>query len=321
MKIVFHSNQLGYRGTEIALYDYALYNEEILGNDSIILIPKKAKGSSLEIVQRFMSRFNVIYYETPEEIDGILSRLQADILYCIKSGNNDGIVSKTIKTCVHAVFMEKEYHGDIYAYVSKWLSNTMSGGLKPFVPHIINIPKVDNNFRSCLGIPDNAIVFGSYGGRESFDIKFAQKAVTEIANKRPDIYFLFMNITNFYKPFIKKELPNLLFLPGTTDTYTKSAFINSCDAMLHARQRGETFGLSIGEFSALGKQIVTFSASPERAHIEILGSNAIYYNNYGQLVDILNNFQPDLSKDFDCYSSQFSPIHVMKKFKEVFIDP
>lgn len=321
MKIVFHSNQLGYRGTEVALYDYALYNEEILGNDSVILTPKRAKASSLEIVQRFMSRFNVVYYETPKEIDTILSKLKANILYCIKSGTNDGIVSKTIKTCVHAVFMEKEYHGDIYAYVSEWLSKTMSGGLKPFVPHIINIPKVGNNFRSCLGIPDNAIVFGSYGGSESFDIKFAQRAVTEIAKKRPEIYFLFMNIGNFYNPFIKRELPNLLFLPGTTDIYTKSAFINSCDAMLHARQRGETFGLSIGEFSALGKQIVTFSASPERAHINILGSNAIYYSNYGELTDILNTFKPDLTRNFDCYSNQFSPINVMNKFKEVFIAP
>ena len=37
MKIAFHSNQLGVRGTEIALYDYAFYNREILGNDSIII--------------------------------------------------------------------------------------------------------------------------------------------------------------------------------------------------------------------------------------------------------------------------------------------
>ena len=28
--VAFHSNQLGIRGTEVALYDYALYNETIL---------------------------------------------------------------------------------------------------------------------------------------------------------------------------------------------------------------------------------------------------------------------------------------------------
>ena len=37
MKIAFHSNQLGLRGTEIALFDYAYYNRELLGNESIII--------------------------------------------------------------------------------------------------------------------------------------------------------------------------------------------------------------------------------------------------------------------------------------------
>ncbi len=30
MKIAFHSNQLGLRGTDVALYDYAFYNREVL---------------------------------------------------------------------------------------------------------------------------------------------------------------------------------------------------------------------------------------------------------------------------------------------------
>ena len=30
-KIAFHTNQLGIRGTEVAVYQYAKYNEEILG--------------------------------------------------------------------------------------------------------------------------------------------------------------------------------------------------------------------------------------------------------------------------------------------------
>jgi hypothetical protein len=197
----------------------------------------------------------------------------------------------------------------------------MSGGSRPFVPHMITIPKVANNFRECLGIPADAIVFGCYGGSESFNIKFAQKAVIEIAKQRPDIYFLFLNISNFYTPLIKKKIPNLIFLPGTTDACTKSAFVNSCDAMLHARQRGETFGLSIGEFSSLGKQIITYSSSPERAHIEILGTNAIYYSNQNDLADVLHNFKPEAAKDFDPYSNRFSPVNVMAKFKEVFIDP
>jgi hypothetical protein len=36
-KIAFHANQLGLRGTETSMFNYADYNEKILGNKSIIL--------------------------------------------------------------------------------------------------------------------------------------------------------------------------------------------------------------------------------------------------------------------------------------------
>lgn len=320
MKILLHSNQLGYRGTEVALYDYALYNEEILGNDSVILSPKKAKGSSLEIVQRFMNRFKVVFYETPAEIENIVSACHADMLYCIKSGKNDGIIAKNVKTCIHAVFMENDYHGDVYAYVSEWLANKMSEGGKPFVPHIVDIPKVRNNYREFLGIPDGATVFGCYGGSDSFDIKFVKEAVVALAKKRRDLYFLFMNINLFYKPFFGDTLPNIIHLAGTTDVYTKSAFINTCDAMLHARQRGETFGLAVGEFSSCNKPVITYANSPEKAHIEHLGEAGIYYGNSTDLMNIVSDFRPDTTKNWDCYSARFSPENVMKQFKTVFID-
>jgi len=35
--VAFHSNELNVRGTNVALYDYALYNEELLGNKSFII--------------------------------------------------------------------------------------------------------------------------------------------------------------------------------------------------------------------------------------------------------------------------------------------
>ena len=38
--IAFHSNQLGIRGTEEALYDYAHFNETILKNKSFIISDK-----------------------------------------------------------------------------------------------------------------------------------------------------------------------------------------------------------------------------------------------------------------------------------------
>ena len=69
------------------------------------------------------------------------------------------------------------------------------------------------------------------------------------------------------------DIDNVLFIEGTTDQEQKVAFINTCDVMIHARERGETFGLAIAEFSSQNKPIITYSLSPERCHIDILGNN------------------------------------------------
>lgn len=320
MNILFHSNQLGYRGTEVALYDYAIYNEEILNNSSIIISPKQSKLSSPESVQRFSNRFKVIFYDCINDIDNIASKNNIDLLYCIKSGKYDGIISHTVKTCIHAVFMEYDPHGDVYAYVSKWLSKAMNAENICYVPHIVKMPKTNNNFREYLNIPNDAIVFGQYGGDDSFNIKFAKKAVKDISDKSKNTYFIFMNTKPVKEKLFYKLPNNIIYLPKSSDLFTKAAFINTCDAMLHARKRGETFGLAIGEFSAMNKPIITYLDSPEKAHIEILGDKGIYYRNYNELCDILINFRPDQYKNWDCYSSQFSPEIVMQQFKKVFID-
>jgi len=37
MKILFHANTLNFRGTTVAVTDYARYNQEVLGNESVIV--------------------------------------------------------------------------------------------------------------------------------------------------------------------------------------------------------------------------------------------------------------------------------------------
>jgi len=319
MRVLFHSSSLGYRGTDVAIYDYALHNEEVLGNDSIILSPKNSKSSVLEIVQRFKARFNVVFCESLSDIDKAALKYKADLFYCMKHGANDGVVSRSVKNCVHAVFMTADVHGDIYAYISEWLSQKMSDGRLPYVPYIVNPPKTGKNFRDFFGIPPHAIVFGCYGASDSFDIPFVHEAVIAIAKKRKDVFFLFMNTYPFRVDPAAQDLTNIIHVPGTNDMLTKSTFINTCDAMLHARQRGETFGLAVGEFSAHNKPIITFFGSPERAHIDILREKGLYYNSMYELLHILEDFRPDTAKDWDCYTTKFSPENVMRQFADVFI--
>jgi hypothetical protein len=99
----------------------------------------------------------------------------------------------------------------------------------------------------------------------------------------------------------------------------KTKFINSCDAMLHARIVGESFVLSCGEFSIKNKQVITWLGSPEKNHHYILGDRGIYYRNSLDLYNILMQFvKPHPSIDYNCYR-EYSPGKIMKIFDEVFL--
>lgn len=317
MNIAFHSGQLGVRGTEIALFDYAFHNRELLGNNSIIISNKNADLSGID---KFKNRFEVFLYDNFSEVTNIIDKNKIDLIYFIKGGSNDGLLVPGIKNVVHSVFQYRQPHGDVYAYVSKWLSEKASGGELPYVPHMIDILKHDHNmnYRDFLGIPNDAIVFGYYGGPISFNIPFARNAVIDVANKNKNIYFLFMNSEKFC------DIDNVIFLDSTTDVENKIGFINTCDACIHGRNGGESFGLTLGEFSIKNKPIITTTYCTEHlcdeAHIDVLGDKAVLYHDYQELVDILENFKDivDVSYDWNCYRD-YSPELVMKKFNDVFL--
>ena len=77
MKIAFHSNQLGIRGTEVALYDYALGNRDILGNESIIISDANADLTTLD---KFKTQFPVYLYNNFDEVEQIVNQENIDAL-------------------------------------------------------------------------------------------------------------------------------------------------------------------------------------------------------------------------------------------------
>jgi len=307
LKIAFHSNQLGIRGTEVALYDYALGNRDILGNESIIISDANADLTSLD---KFKTQFPVYLYNDFSEVESVIYNEGIDAVYWIKAGFNDGKLVNNAKNLVHSVFKHNDVHGDVYAYVSEWLSDEMSNGKSPYVPHMVNLPKHNLDYREPFGLKDKFII-GWYGG-DNFELPFSKQAVIDVAKERDDVVFLFMNCT----PFTSES--NIYFVKGTTNLDEKVAFINTCDVMIHSRERGETFGLTVAEFSTFGKPIITYFNSPERNHINILGDNGIYYTNYNDLYKILSEIDSSV-KGYNCYTD-FTPEKVMNKFKEVFLD-
>jgi FkbM family methyltransferase len=312
-RIAFHSDALRLRGTEIALYDYAHYNEALLLNESIILVPRVAAHDS-RAVQKFEARFRVFRYDTPKHREEILAGEKCAALYCIKYGINDGIVSRVAKTLVHCVFDMTQRHGDVYAGVSESLARR-HGHTFPFVPHIVSLPDVREDLREHLGIPGEAIVFGRHGGLETFDLRYARAIVDRVASERPDIFFVFL----YTEPFCDRR--NVLFLDGTADVTDKVRFINTCDAMLHARAEGETFGLACAEFSIRNKPVITCAHGDFTSHLEILGDKALAYQDADDLYRILTTFRPMPDGDWDAYSGRFNPLTVMKTFDREFLAP
>jgi len=324
--VLFHSSSLTVRGTEVALYDYAQFNEEILGNKSIVIFPRDAIESEAA-KHKFESRFETHFYSDQSELNSIASRVGADVCYFIKKGHDDGLLVDGCTNAVHVVFKNFEPHGEVYAYISDWLCKEASEGQHAYVPHIIRQPRsLDHNLREELGIPEDADVYGTIGGTDSFKIISATNSILDTVHNDPNKYFIFVNTRlpewfPWIKARIRKALKTgrLIYLDEIVDFDRKEAFINTCDAMIHARRRGETFGIALGEFAVRNKPLIVHyhKKTKDRCHFEILGDTANYFQTKKDL-RVLLDANPKSLKRTDRYQ-QFNPKDVMALFDSVFL--
>jgi hypothetical protein len=315
MKIAFHDNALSLRGTTVAIYDWAYWTRHYLGVDPIIMYNSKNQFNDVGVIEKFSKEFPVFSYDDKSEIDTILSKNNCDAFLMEKGGKPDGIISTVAKNLVNAISIcsVSDIHGDVYAMGSKWLSKITDYQI-PYVPYMVHLPDVEGDMREELSIPKDALVFGRNGGWETFDLPFVKKAIEQVLSERSDIWFVFQ----FTQPFIEHE--RVIHLPGSSDMNTKVKFINTCDVMLHARQVGESFGLSCAEFSIRNKPIITYLNSPERNHIDTLGEKGIYFETESDILHILRNLDKEEinSLEWNCYQD-YTPEKVSQKFKEVYL--
>lgn len=315
MKILFYNTSLNYRGTTVALTDYAQYNQEILGNESIIAyngsIPyDKDMTSEKQVVTSLEKKFNVI--DTLEtSLEKIIEKQKIDAAYFIRGGTKE-FLPKNCKTLIHSVFQFKDIHGDRYAYISKWLSKVMSNYEIPYVPHIVQLPPQTENIKEYLNIDKNKIVIGRIGGYHTFDIPEVKRFIAKFLEKTSNYVFLFVGT----EPFISHK--NVIFINEIHDLQMKSNFINSCDAMLHARIRGESFGLSIAEFLYCNKPVIAWNGGLDQNHLELLKNSNTLYSSEEDLFNILFNIK-DINEDWYKRVLEFNPIQVMEKFKDIFL--
>ena len=346
MRIAFHSNQLGYRGTEVYLKNLATFNQTILNNESFIVAPPDTGRQG----EGCFKDFNVQTI-SPEDYEKYCKDMRVDYFYSIKPGHLDFCKVPYVKQLNHFVFANNwDFHGHRCAFISEYLVKKAKSQSRTRWDHemlvdewcvpfyVEKLDYTNEDFRSLYNISKDQIVLGYHGGNDSFDISWVKQTLIEIIEKNKNIVFIFLGIDPFALPdnsFYK----NFIFIAPNIDLEFKNKFINTCDGMIHARRDGETFGLSIGEFSLKNKPVLTFTkfnseirpvenldSDYDTAHIEYLKETGWYYRNPAELKYLVQNFEDirESRKDTDYslnYSKYNDPEYIMNRFSRVFLTP
>ena len=323
MLVAFFIRHFTERGTEVSIYDYAHFNETILGNKSVIVCftPEAQERHKLPSMRnsykKFADRFPILEIEGFHEMPHFIQSVGLDFFYTQTYGgygdiynfNNRNIWVPPCKTIKHCVFNTDGPEADFYISIGK-CNDPHNRYLT--IPYISYLPPVSGNMRAELGIPENALVFGRHGGLDQFDIEFVKTAIKNILKERDDIYFVFLNTAVFHTH------PHIIYLDANTNMEYKVRFINTCDAMIHARSMGETFGAAVSEFSFMNKPVFTSTlGGGDKEHIRILGERAVIYQDYDDLMDKFARGREIVnSRAGDWYAYQdYSPEKVMELFR------
>ena len=332
MKIGIHCNQFDGRGTGKVPYDYAIGLQEYINAEIVFVTSQQSKNEGLvKIKEKFKVTLydtKPIHFQTSEEqkhtkkiLENIVAVEKIDLFHFIKSGENDNIDPANCKTGIHCVFSMNEPHGSVYAGVSEYLAKKFNK--TDYIPHIIKYKSPTTDYRKKYNIPKDYFVVGRHGGYGQFNIPFVKDAVKAILDYRKDIFFLFLST----EPFIQHE--RVLYIPWVDNEQEIFNFINSCDVMLHAREDGETFGLSVGEFSVANKPVITWSGlfngqkyqRYDICHIDLLNDRVLLYDDGQSLVDLLFNIDKSFVNEhnWDKYSNRFSSENVIKQYAQIFL--
>ncbi|KAH8064251.1 hypothetical protein JL721_8396 [Aureococcus anophagefferens] len=325
VRLAVHCGALDERGTTVSTYDYADLALAMGLVDSVLVLHDASVPPLPAILAKFEARFgrDRVVAVAAADVDGVLARDGATHFYVQKAGVDDGLVSAVARTLVHCVFVATQAHGDVYARVSDHVPVDGPASAAAVVPLVVRPGDVDGpDLREELGIAANATVFGRHGGVHTFSIDFVKAVVEARAAARPDVVFLFMNTAPFGAP-----QPNVRFIPGTADPDRVAAFVRTCDAMLHARAEGETFGLAVADFARHDRPVLTFDSpdpSYARFHLSVLQRRAIPYRDARSLEKALDAFDRDAARRlprgyWNAYHPAFGPAAVMDAFDRVFL--
>lgn len=330
MRVLLHTNSLNERGTTVAVLDYAEILKN-LGHEPIIAFCENDPSNNGQVIARSRDRYELNAYQDFRSLASQYS-YNCDLAYFIKYGNNDGKLIPGVRNIVHAVFQVYEPHGDDYYYVSKWLAQRMRAKnirklvrLSPLVldsmrrnqfkslPHVVHLPEKAQKMREEWNIPTDALVGGRHGGFDTFDIPWVHETVKDLLSERENLYFVFANTRKFI------DHPRVKYLPTITNREDTSSFLLSLDFFLHARARGETFGLSLLEAMKSRVPVFSHSGGIDRNHAYILRqSKSSLFETPCQLKSLVKKVDKyqDVERNFSI-AAEFSQENVQNAWKKL----
>jgi glycosyltransferase involved in cell wall biosynthesis len=304
-KVLFQLNQLGYGGTEKAIYtfiqnmdkekylpqvffytDFGSFN--FYRRKFLSLFSHRYKNNFNQKYNINFSRLNDfialigqenvflgtenIFYPVAAKVDIIHFNRGASEDFYTKNINNIPDSIKICETNIYAKESNQIYMNRLSSifFVSKWLMNKEAWPAKYNSKVLYNpicLPKTKENFRMELNIPDSAIVLGKINRPNLAYEDFILNVLNNVLSE--DIYFLFIGAT---EKFVSntKSIHNIICLNPTTDETLLSKFYNTLDILLHQRKEGETFGMNIAEAMIHSKPVVSHYSSIGNAPAELL---------------------------------------------------
>jgi len=313
--IAFDARLLNERGTTTAVFDFARGVERELGHRAVVLHHTSDVSYDPVVVSQFEDCFETIAYAGPDDLKDKVQASGADVFYSFNIGPGKDRLVPGVKNVQHVLFQHYAPRGEVYAYISRWLSDHVTLGREPWVPLIVDLPPADRDLREEWGFSSEATVLGRHGGYDQFDLAFVKGAIAAALERREDLCFAFLNT----QPFMEHE--RVRFLPRVHGLIEKANFIAACDGLLHARKAGEGFGLAVAEFLAFDKPVLCWAGGKDRNHLHMVPDNRFVYRTASDLLRLLLEFRPQPANGyFRSAVEGYSPAAVMQRFREVFLD-
>ncbi|WP_198305496.1 glycosyltransferase [Arcobacter vandammei] len=319
IKVLVQLNQLGYGGTEKAIYTflknsntkkfifYIYVNSDIYSLNywrikALKLFCKKYEIKFKEKYETSFARWNDFSEILEDKIfvgngfDGfikIIEKIKPDVIHFNRGVFNDFYTTrideipnaiKLVETNIFGIDSNISYLERLSSifFVSKWLRDEAKWSIKynsKILYNPINRRITNETLHEKFNIPKDDIVLGRISRPNLDDGEFIFNILEKTLDK--NIWFISIGASeNFIK--LTKNNPKIINLSPTVDTIYIDQFYNTLDILLHFRIEGETFGMNIAEAMIHGKPVISHISKKDNAQYELL----ISYKECGFVINL-----------------------------------